>query len=273
MRKTFIFHGLILSVAIHIFLLWTAAQIESPPSRNKSAVDIVVLDRHGQKTVVEDQGQTSKLEELKKKIDEQTQLVSKRTQRVKKQQIAHGKPGGKKAPNKLNNLVPKNDFSEIVKKETSVLPNSLQENVVIGDGGTQNYIPMISKGGFTSLNTDQFLFYTYYARINQQVGSRWSWKVNDAIRRATTSELYNWSNKERVTQVEVILDPQGRHHKTLIHTSSGVEELDEAVTQTFLQATPFINPPEEMIQDDGYIHLHYAFHIFWDPRQIARGER
>ena len=78
------------------------------------------------------------------------------------------------------------------------------------------------------------------------------------------------SSKVRMTRLEVILNKEGDYIKTILHQKSGVKELDDAAILAFKRGAPFLNPPQEMVQPDGKIHLHYSFNIYWSPKHIAR---
>ncbi|HMN69995.1 MAG TPA: hypothetical protein PKC28_15745, partial [Bdellovibrionales bacterium] len=45
--------------------------------------------------------------------------------------------------------------------------------VAIGQSSIAEFIPGIEEGAFTALNTDQFTYYTFFARMNEQVRNRW----------------------------------------------------------------------------------------------------
>lgn len=117
----------------------------------------------------------------------------------------------------------------------------------------------IKIGNFTSLNTDRHLYYTFYARIEEQIRSRWEQNAK--------AVLYNSRNPNPTgstfwyTRIEVLLDSSGNFIKAILHEASGNNGLDSAPVQAFRDAKRFPNPPLEMLHDDGKIHIHYSFRV------------
>lgn len=125
-------------------------------------------------------------------------------------------------------------------------------------------------GDFTALNTDQYLFYSFYARIAPMIRFHWERNVERAINELTIRNFTGPKKGEWDTAVDVVLDSKGYLINTTVERESRIDAFDKAVVQAFRSSTPFLNPPKEMIQEDGRIHLRYAFRVFWTPRQLAQ---
>jgi TonB family protein len=74
----------------------------------------------------------------------------------------------------------------------------------------------------------------------------------------------NWT-----TEVEFLLTPKGEFFKAQLKGASGITQFDQASIWAFRDARIFPNPPHEMVQDDGYIHLHYTFNVSLNPSAMA----
>lgn len=113
-------------------------------------------------------------------------------------------------------------------------------------------------GDFTALNTNRTLFYSFYSRIDSAIRSRWSSYVQavmyDLSRLGLTRNKNVWK-----TELEILLDSDGRFLRAVVHEESGSRKIDAAPVQAFRDARQFPNPPIEMIEQDGMIHLRYAF--------------
>lgn len=116
-------------------------------------------------------------------------------------------------------------------------------------------------GELTALNTDRHLFYTFYARMEEKIRFRWVTYARAAVyslgadpRKATGRDIW-------VTKLEVLLDRDGHYQRSILHSSSGIRSLDQAPLQAFRDAGQFPNPPQEMIKDDGLIHIYYSFSV------------
>jgi TonB family protein len=129
----------------------------------------------------------------------------------------------------------------------------------------------VSVGDFTALNTDQYQFYTFYARVEDLVRYRWESHVRNAIdyfdRRAVVKNI---SQKTWITQIEFLIDPNGHLKKAILLKESGIALFDQSSVRAFEDAKVFPNPPKEMVQSDGFIHLRYSFHVYFNPSYMAR---
>ncbi|MDG0816814.1 TonB family protein [Bdellovibrio svalbardensis] len=123
----------------------------------------------------------------------------------------------------------------------------------------------VKVGSFTALNTDRYLFYTFYARIEELVRFRWESRVQQAIDSFDRMTAVNAGGKNWNTQVEFLLDRKGFLQKAIIMKESGIKSFDAAAVNAFKEARIFPNPPQEMVQDDGYIHLKFTFTVNYRP--------
>jgi hypothetical protein len=152
-------------------------------------------------------------------------------------------------------------------------PTGVGRNTHTGDASLSEFIPEVRNGGFTALNTDQFVHYTFYARINEQIRSRWIENVREFLSRTPQTEVNRLASKTQNSQVEILLDSTGHFVKAIIHRHAENPGLDESAISAFRRASPLNNPPSEMVEEDGYIHLHYGFYVQFRPRYMASGSK
>ncbi len=119
----------------------------------------------------------------------------------------------------------------------------------------------IKFGDFTALNTDRHLFYSFYARMEELIRYRWVTYARAAVAGVTPQMLRQQGKENFLTKVEVVLDPKGRLVRTIVHEGSGLQNLDEAPVKAFTDVGSFPNPPAEMVKEDGFIHIYYAFNV------------
>jgi hypothetical protein len=115
-------------------------------------------------------------------------------------------------------------------------------------------------GEMTALNTDRFLYYSFYARAEELVYHHWAKYVQAVLYSyqqtgAATGDEY-W-----ITKVEIVLDKNGNFLKGLIHQGSGLQGLDLAPVHAFQDAAMVPNPPQEMVQSDGTIRMDWEFEV------------
>lgn len=143
--------------------------------------------------------------------------------------------------------------------------------VVVGQSTMGEFIPGVKEGAFTALNSDRFTFYTFFARINDQVRSRWIRNLREFTQSMSNEQMAALAARERISEIDIQLDPRGQFVRAVILRSSGYRELDQAASEAFKDAAPFPNAPREMVDDDGLIHLQYGFIVHFQPSQFAGG--
>ncbi len=126
-------------------------------------------------------------------------------------------------------------------------------------------IPGVEFGSFNSLNADQFTYYAFFTRINEQLRNRWTAQLNDYVYSLSQKDMQTLALVERTTQLEVIVSPDGEYVDAVLHQSSGDKVLDEITANSFRLAAPFMNPPRELREEDGYVHLRYSFTVHFRP--------
>jgi len=124
----------------------------------------------------------------------------------------------------------------------------------------QNLLENLPEGAEAMLNTVESVYYTFYARIYDQIGPLWQSNVRNAISRKRYAE------GSYLTQVDVTFDSEGNYQQTQILTSSGIPEFDHAVVAAWAKIPRFPNPPRSLIQPDGKIHMGWSFHVLLDSR-------
>ena len=145
------------------------------------------------------------------------------------------------------------------KKSAAVGAGDMAKSKGAETSQTLDYIRDLDSGMETMLSTKEFVYYSYFARIRNQLNQYWSDKVRQKI-----SEIYKKgrmiaSSDDRITKCLITLDTGGKLIKVQIIGDSGVHELDEAAVEAFRAAAPFPNPPKGMVDPDGTIKIRWDF--------------
>jgi TonB family protein len=128
----------------------------------------------------------------------------------------------------------------------------------------------VKYGDFTALNTDRHLYYSFYSRMEEAIRHRWVTYVRSIVMGIDNSVAPGTPDKENwTTKLEVLLDKNGNFEKAVLHEGSGSRNLDAAPVQAFRDAGQFPHPPQEMVKEDGFIHIYYAFTVNVSPRYAA----
>ncbi len=149
-------------------------------------------------------------------------------------------------------------------------PNMRRFGLEAGTSTFGDHAPTDLKiGEMTALNTDRFLYYSFYERAQELVYHHWEKYVRAVLYSyqqtgSATGDEY-W-----ITRIEIILDKNGNFIKGLIHQGSGLNGLDLAPVHAFRDAAIVPNPPSEMVQADGTIRMDWEFEVKVQSR-IASG--
>jgi TonB family protein len=135
---------------------------------------------------------------------------------------------------------------------------------------TGEYLPDIQNGPITALNTERFLYYSFFQRIEEAIRPKWEDNIRVAVNYISPGQQKQFLGTDWVTGIEVILSEKGEYIRTIIRRPSGIESLDRAAIEAFREAAMFPNPPREMLQDDNRIHLKYVLVVEPPSRAVAR---
>lgn len=182
-------------------------------------------------------------------------LLGEKTLRVREQTVSlkKGDAGAPKAAAlpRLRDLG-LSDFSRLVDRPTEALPRD-------GAPGVAEYVKGVKAGETTALNTQEFVFYSFFERIRSQLDRAW-----EPILRAELIRIYKQgrrlaSDQDHVTRVAVVLDQAGQVVGVEILGESGTRVLDEAAIRAFNRAGPFPNPPKALIGAQGTVSIRWEF--------------
>lgn len=171
----------------------------------------------------------------------------------------------------------KDPNSELKSRSTDVAEELKNWNQLAG-GGASTFGEAIDRdipfGSITALNTDRNTFYSFYARVEELTRYRWEKNFYRAIERLPNEGIEYLNTKNFwTTQLEFLLTPSGELSSVLLLKESGLQEFDQAAIEAFKEARIFPNPPKELVQSDGFIHLRYSFRIRWNPVRLAQPQR
>ena len=134
------------------------------------------------------------------------------------------------------------------------------------------YHPHIKMADITALDTDKgFLeYYTFHIRMREQLRAHWFQLLKEILQRTPGKTLNRMGRVPRVTTLEVILDREGKYVGSIVVDSSQERLLDVAARESFQSAAPFVNPPQGMVEEDGYIYLPFSFRVELNSPHMAR---
>jgi TonB family protein len=292
MHKMRVLQGILLSLFIHFFLVWSsqfAPLIAAKLDSQAITVDIIDEETSQNKTQKQIVRETKVPEEAKARDSKDPlSFLSAEDQRVKKQTRA---PEIGMTKNRTN--------EPINPDEIPPQPNKQQTAKAQKDprtpGGLDPFTPQYKKtpattrdlergmstvgealpndmavGSFTALNTDRYLYYSFFSRIEEMIRFRWESAVENARDSAAPERFMHNVSGNWTTNMEVWLKPNGEIQSIKIMKESGFRGFDQAAKQAFLQARMFPNPPKEMVESDGLIKLKYSFLVRYKPNVLVK---
>ena len=200
-----------------------------------------IVDIQDDKSVTQDSVETDYLSDKNRRVEKQTRSVNvtrEQNQATSSPQTA--KPLEKKSKYKL-------DLSDKAVQQLAQKSGP----PIMSQTSMSNYLPEITIGSETLLNTKEFAFHAFYIRMKREIEGFWrpDQAVNPALQIHGTY----------VTTVNVVLDEQGYLIQAKVIRPSGIEGLDQAAAQAIEKASPFPNPPKELLNDDGRIRVNWNF--------------
>lgn len=294
------FLGLTFSILIHIavvlLVLFMPKLNPSPPHETPTQITILDDDPNvkfpmksldvPKKDLVEDlKRKTKYVSDVTRRVKEQiiarriahphnspvdTPALVQEQQQGQRQKGGHARAGGMQGSSShpeikssLKGLEPKPQSQGIG------LPNTQEgfgKNILLGPSSIDRVIPGVRFGSVSFLNTDQFLYSTFFNRIGEQFTPRWGHFLQQYVASLSNEQLAKLSAYDRTTVGEFVLDSEGNYMKTFIHHSCGDQGVDMAIVDALQAANSFPNPPKGLIEDDGYIHIHFRLTVLFQPR-------
>jgi TonB family protein len=110
-------------------------------------------------------------------------------------------------------------------------------------------------GGENMLNTQESIFYSFYARLYEAIGPVWQSRIRETPQRLALQP------REYRTEVDVVLDENGFVLEVRRLRGSGIEEFDRAIEDSWKKVGPFPNPPQALLNSSHQIHTGWTFSV------------
>lgn len=113
----------------------------------------------------------------------------------------------------------------------------------------------VQKAELTALNTDAYLYYSFYSRLEELIRPRWIQAKDEAIESNPTQARLYVSGGELTCTYEVVLDANGNFIRAIAMHLSGFDAYDFALVQAFQRVGRIPNPPKDLIRTDGTVRI------------------
>jgi hypothetical protein len=264
--------GLIFSLGFHFLLLAVLALLPQQHPSETVAIELItpppsqkarqVIRRHA---IPEDlQSESSKdpwrfLSERNQQVREQMRalqsgLTKNRSQTNREKTVKTPKQLGHLLPSPIHIPTPQ-EFAAEQEKGISTFGNDLPTEIKIGS--------------MTALNTERYLYYSYFARAEELLRHEWEPKILQIIQHPPP-QITTSVHRTFTTELEVWFYPDGRYHSAHIMKPSGVVELDRAASESFRLVKMIPNPPREKVEKDGLVRFKWGMSVEYDPKVLVR---
>jgi hypothetical protein len=243
------FDYFLFSLALHFIILFFL-------SKDMGFLETKFIDKNKEIKVYRIEKQFVNIEDDNiENFNKDTRFFSKSNRRVEKQTRAKywGKPKNRK---EIFSRMLEEDIDKGI--EDLVQKRKKRKEKKEEFSSTYDFLPDIKPGEETALNTAEFVFYSFYKRVEEAVVPYWNNYVNSYLNEHPNIKK-NLNKKDYITEVEAVIKKNGRFHKMIILKSSGVLGLDDAPGLAFSDASPFENPPERLFDNDGFIRMKWRF--------------
>ena len=112
----------------------------------------------------------------------------------------------------------------------------------------------LPEGGENLLNTEQSVYYSFYARLYEAIAPIWQSMVREQPQEHISAGDYT-------TQVTVLINADGDLVGIEQHTSSGIRQFDQAVERAWRKIGHFPNPPHGLINGQGVVATGWTFTV------------
>lgn len=141
----------------------------------------------------------------------------------------------------------------------ALLKRPTKEQLAMVTGAPANdHVPEVDEGDETLLNSREFKYATFFNRVKRGVSNYWN--PGDAyIQHDPYGNVYGV--KDRYTVLNVELDASGAVRDISVSKSCGLGFLDDVAASAFHDASPFPNPPQGLLSQDGRIRFQFGFYF------------
>jgi TonB family protein len=127
----------------------------------------------------------------------------------------------------------------------------------------------IKAGMFTALNTDRYLYSSYYNRVEELTLPEWSPMLDSIIQRPPNA-LVASIHRRFSGLVEIWSKPSGEIVAVKLLKSFGITEFDQSLLEAFRRVKVIPNPPKDKMGPDGIARVQMGGFITLDPKVLSR---
>lgn len=173
-----------------------------------------------------------------KKPEKSDYLSEKNFSTLKQTKQALSKRSGQKAKKKTQKTTPRKSY------DLSLSPQFIFKDIMQAEQNN-NYLPDISLGDETLINTQEFKYASFFIRMKRQLEGYW--QPRPLVQKYNLNALIYKSN------IRIVLDAKGNVLLAELVKSSGEQSLDQEALRSVKNAGPYFNPPTQMLNEKRHL--------------------
>lgn len=127
----------------------------------------------------------------------------------------------------------------------------------------------IKAGMFTAVNTDRYLYSSYYNRVEELTLPEWG-PALDFIIRHPPNALATSIHRRFSGIIEIWSTTSGEIITVKLLKSFGIQEFDQSLIEAFRRVKMIPNPPKDKIGPDGIARVQMGGYVTVDPKVLGR---
>jgi len=272
-----VWRGFYLSIAVHLVLIALLALVPKPVQKENVVIDFISSAQEKKpkptRLIVRDHLLPDNMK--KDYSQDPWRFLSEKTQSVKEQMRAleNGMTKNRSASRKQNQIIQqKNQNLDDLLPGKIQVPSAkeFQINTDRGISTFGNDLPIeVKVGNITALNTDRYLFYSFFGRAEELIRHEWEPMVSSVLAKPPPS-LQVSVHRKFTTVVEIWFHPDGKFHSAHLMKPSGIQEFDHAAVESFSLVKMIPNPPKERVEKDGLVRFQWSMTVEYNPKVLVR---
>jgi TonB family protein len=120
----------------------------------------------------------------------------------------------------------------------------------------ENFVPNVSPGNQTALNTAASPFAAYLAEVHRRIHREFAYEFLANLPIAGGP----YGDRDLYTVLEIVINGDGTVHEVGIVKTSGFSPFDYGAFNAVMEASPYSAPPRQILSGDGRVYVRWGFY-------------
>lgn len=120
----------------------------------------------------------------------------------------------------------------------------------------ENFVPNVSPGNQTALNTAASPFAAYLAEVHRRIHREFAYGFLESLPIAGGP----FGDRDLYTVLEIVINGDGTVHQVGVAKTSGFLPFDYGAFNAVMNASPYTAPPRQILSGDGRVYVRWGFY-------------